>query len=502
MDAEFLKTSVGKALASAVTSMVIKQPEDAVEYLGNFLLDYVATQEKEEAKKDKLSLLREIKKQQDELAAQEEAIKVKAENAAKELKDAEDKFVESISGATDITTFLPELFDRVKSDCKASFAYFSKKANQAEGAPYLKYYAASTGNEFLIGKTLKGPIPGADEEESGEEGVTFQLWKPLPEPEPTEDVDADAPPAGPKFMDYLLVDNVVRDAKVKNFSIPKLGCYLAIPLKYNSYIHDSGITKKDPSVVNEKHVYCQPEEGAEEPTVDPTTAVCCKNPIETDIVLGIDTTGMATVFDEKAIENGLKWGKIYAASIEASEERQWEEELARLKNVQGKEESSAEALAGLTDALNAEGGEAEGADKLQAQVAFLQKSMLEKKDLFSDYLQLLINPGFGLCKMMSILCSLFSNVDVTDWEDVKAAWDTTWTPVVQTNYATMEINSLPSPDKVAQLKEACSSVEESTVASCYVASLIQKYINLQLDFINATREKKQAELDALEAQNE
>ena len=42
----------------------------------------------------------------------------------------------------------------------------------------------------------------------------------------------------------------------------------------------------------------------------------------------------------------------------------------------------------------------------------------------------------------------------------------------------------------------------SGISGLTAASLLQKYINLQLDFINATREKKQAELDALAAQNE
>ena len=41
MDAQYLKTNVNDALAEALTSMAVALPEDGVEYVGNYLLQYV-----------------------------------------------------------------------------------------------------------------------------------------------------------------------------------------------------------------------------------------------------------------------------------------------------------------------------------------------------------------------------------------------------------------------------------------------------------------------------
>ena len=42
MDADWLKRSVGAPLQKALTAMVVVQPKDPVEFIGAFLLQYVA----------------------------------------------------------------------------------------------------------------------------------------------------------------------------------------------------------------------------------------------------------------------------------------------------------------------------------------------------------------------------------------------------------------------------------------------------------------------------
>ena len=44
MDAQYLKKNVNSALSEALSSLVSVQPEDSVEYIGNFLLQYVERQ--------------------------------------------------------------------------------------------------------------------------------------------------------------------------------------------------------------------------------------------------------------------------------------------------------------------------------------------------------------------------------------------------------------------------------------------------------------------------
>ena len=42
MDANYLKQNVNEALAEALTSMAISLPDDRIEYLGRYLLQYAS----------------------------------------------------------------------------------------------------------------------------------------------------------------------------------------------------------------------------------------------------------------------------------------------------------------------------------------------------------------------------------------------------------------------------------------------------------------------------
>jgi hypothetical protein len=48
MDAKYLKTNVDEALTEALSSMAVSQPDDPIEYIGNYLLQWVARREKRE----------------------------------------------------------------------------------------------------------------------------------------------------------------------------------------------------------------------------------------------------------------------------------------------------------------------------------------------------------------------------------------------------------------------------------------------------------------------
>lgn len=47
MDAEFLKRTVGEPLSEALTSLVVAQPADPIEFVGEALLDYIKRREAE-----------------------------------------------------------------------------------------------------------------------------------------------------------------------------------------------------------------------------------------------------------------------------------------------------------------------------------------------------------------------------------------------------------------------------------------------------------------------
>lgn len=47
MDAEFLKRTVGEPLSDALTSLVVAQPADPIEFIGEALLDFINRKEAE-----------------------------------------------------------------------------------------------------------------------------------------------------------------------------------------------------------------------------------------------------------------------------------------------------------------------------------------------------------------------------------------------------------------------------------------------------------------------
>jgi hypothetical protein len=46
MDSKYLKESVGAALSKGLSAVAVEQPDDPVEYLGNYLLNFVAIEER------------------------------------------------------------------------------------------------------------------------------------------------------------------------------------------------------------------------------------------------------------------------------------------------------------------------------------------------------------------------------------------------------------------------------------------------------------------------
>lgn len=48
MDADFLKRTVGEPLSEALTSLVVAQPPDPIEFIGEALLDYIERRKADE----------------------------------------------------------------------------------------------------------------------------------------------------------------------------------------------------------------------------------------------------------------------------------------------------------------------------------------------------------------------------------------------------------------------------------------------------------------------
>jgi hypothetical protein len=80
--------------------------------------------------------------------------------------------------------------------------------------------------------------------------VNFRLYKELPPPPEEEEaapVDGEeAAPKPPAFPAYVHIENVIREPGVKFFGVPKLAAYLAVPVRFESGLHDEGIGAPPP----------------------------------------------------------------------------------------------------------------------------------------------------------------------------------------------------------------------------------------------------------------
>ena len=113
MDAEYLKTTVGDPLKQALTSLVVVQPPDAIEYIGNYLLEHVKKVEGEAARKARFDFLDQA------VAAQDEALVVAAA-AAKKAEEAAGPTPEEIALVADLEKCgdVEALYDRVLAACQ------------------------------------------------------------------------------------------------------------------------------------------------------------------------------------------------------------------------------------------------------------------------------------------------------------------------------------------------------------------------------------------------
>jgi len=270
MDAAYLQSSVGEPLKAALTSLVVVQPPDAIEYIGNYLLEHVKKVEGEAARKARFDFLDEAVAAQDaalaEAAAAEEA-RLKAlgptdDEVALDASLLEDDDVEA-------------LYDRALAACaRASGAracYVGAKGATAAGRPVVAFSHATPGCG-MAATCLFGATP---ETEEADEGLALDLFKQREEyeaelaaadealaaaqansdaalaggddaPDPAAaaaelDAAAAAKAGLARYPARVAVPNVAREPRVKFFGVPLLGSYCAVAVRYRSGLHADGV---------------------------------------------------------------------------------------------------------------------------------------------------------------------------------------------------------------------------------------------------------------------
>lgn len=178
-------------------------------------------------------------------------------------------------------------------------------------------YICATPDSRMLGVTLTAPTEEGDDGESGVvgKGVSFDAWK-ATVPGPVNE-DGEETTVAPK---YILVDNVVRDKRVKLLGLPALGSYLAVPLNYSTCLHAEGL---------QMHTTVpEPKEEEEGPEVEPQPVTTwTKQTIPASLLFGLDTIGTGLKFSRKDIDLAIRVAEVCAESITRIEDELWTQQL-------------------------------------------------------------------------------------------------------------------------------------------------------------------------------
>jgi hypothetical protein len=250
MDAEYLKRTVGPALSQGMAEIVSRQPGDAIDYLGNFLIRYADAQQAATAAAEKAA--REEKEASVQAAIREKRrARIEAEAAEKAAAQARaDDLLATLATVDEVDgAVLSKLLQVVQAKTGSRAVYLGQKVavqgaaaagEDGEGgasAEVIKYIAASEGSEAMLDNVLPS---GA--------GVTFDVFKAPEASDADEDPDAELDEnaakkkAGPK--PGLLVENTLAEPRIHYFEYAKLGSYFAVPVQYNAYLHENAVSEE------------------------------------------------------------------------------------------------------------------------------------------------------------------------------------------------------------------------------------------------------------------
>jgi hypothetical protein len=282
MDAQYLKKNVHGALTEALTSMAVALPDDKVDYIGRYLLQYVERKKSiAVAQKELIDTLEGeviFTKESDA----REARKLEEQSQISHELERLPQFIASLKSiATSKESAMSLVCNFAVDFLKIPAAYVAISKNTSEGE-CLQYVCANKTQEIILGKILR-PVADDADEGTDRQGLSFDAFK-IPEVDNgDDDFDEDGNPKlkpTPKPRP-LVVENTMREKRCKFFGIPMLGAYAGIPLSFDSIDHEIG---------------CLPGSGDQE------SPAFVANKINQKVLLGIDTIGAYRTFKVSRLE--------------------------------------------------------------------------------------------------------------------------------------------------------------------------------------------------------
>jgi len=367
MEAEYLRATVGEALAAGMAQTAMANPADPVEHLANWLTKYCDNIE--DSKRQKNIYASHQAEEQAAIAKVDED-KRKAE-VALSLQAAMEAELDNMNTICDTETTATALwksvleFLKVKTGATATYCGYQMDEatksvvdgeEQEVSAKVIKYMSASSNNQFMSEKTLR--MKGSGKKAKGQ--LTLGIFDEVEDipagPAEGEEGYGEEPvaPEGGWPMKWktpcLVVDQCLQEPKMQYFRIPKLGSYMAVPFRFE-YEEDAEAEGEPPAIV----------EGQCPPWPEFTTNT------KTQLgVLAMDTLGTEREF-RKDVEQPLasEWASKLAAGLarvsgaDLATAREKREEykqnnLSHWEDIKGARAKLAEELPGLLEASAAE----------------------------------------------------------------------------------------------------------------------------------------------------
>ena len=221
-----------------------------------------------------------------------------------------------------------------------------EEGEEAEPTAQLRYLAATEGHEWMLQRSM---VEG--------QGVTFPCWV-LPEPEEDEEEEEDdeddeeekAPKPAPE-LPLVQIQSVLHDGPVKFHGIPKLGGYVAVPLRYTSLLHGDALPEVPEDMAPEE------EEEEDEDAASQVSGVEGKEgkddtegkaaepaevpvlpgvPKEVDLALCVDSVGQNRAFTEEQVQHIKTWAGLLKNALERTEAAAYEADWRALEALRKK----------------------------------------------------------------------------------------------------------------------------------------------------------------------
>ncbi|RLN59017.1 hypothetical protein BBJ28_00006805 [Nothophytophthora sp. Chile5] len=303
LDRTYLRATVGAPLTEALAQLAVLQPDDPVDFLGNFLLKHVANaqvqqqrQERQEAHQQQGdSSLESSLQNRASLAvfgSPEDLSQQQKPESAQDLL-VEERLVQSqLHNELSVGWVFQRFLEWLCSALDAEEAYIGRKCVNPQGTNVVHIIASSKyPYSTAVDKFVTEP---AEEDDGRGRGVTFDVFKEVvpvsADGTPTVDAEGNPLPATPPK--FLHMENVLREPRVKFFGVPKLGALLTRAGQYKSYLHADVVNESNP----------------EEPNV-----------LEQWLVFSADTMGQARSFTKAEIERFQRVTELFLTTLEEKE---------------------------------------------------------------------------------------------------------------------------------------------------------------------------------------